>query len=291
MLDRAAWAVAGALAVALIASYAGVVRGGSLDPGGPPSSTLPQVEPRMPIRQPGSFPITISVPGSYFLTENITGAAGADGIVITADGVTLDLNGFVLSGASTGADGIDSGGANHVTIKNGVIRNWTGAGIRGGSITNGRYEHVQLSSNSGGGIIAGKDSVVSDCQATDNGGNGVEVTQASGASGSSIVSDCIVDGSVLDGIQVEYNVTVTGNTVTNSGGHGIHVLQSGNRIDNNNIQPGLGKAIKVDGSTNLIVRNSIHGAQSDVDIAAGNTSGEFQTQGFPIANPWANIGY
>ncbi len=293
MLDRAAWAVAGALAVALIATYAGVVRGGPLDPDGAPSSTLPQVGPRMPIQQPASpagFPIAISAPGSYFLTQNITGVAGADGIVISADGVTLDLNGFVLAGASAGNDGIDTAGANTVTISNGIISNWTGAGIKGDAITNGRYARLQVSSNNGGGIIAGKDSVIADCQVTDNGGNGIAVVQPL-AFGSSRVSDCTVDGSVLDGIVVDNNVTVTGNTVTNSGVDGIHAFLAGNRIDGSHIGDSAGKEIHVEAAGNVIVRNSFSGADSDLSIVAGNSKGPTENSGTPLSNPWANVAY
>ena len=293
LLDRAAWAVAGGLAVAVIASYAGVVRGGPLDPGGTPSSTLPQVEPRIPIRQPSSpagFPITISAPGSYFLTQNITGVAGADGIVISADGVTLDLNGFVLAGSSVGSAGIDGVGANHVTISNGIIRNWTGAGIKGDAITNGRYEQLQISSNNGGGIIAGKDSVIASCQVTDNGGNGIAFVQPL-TFGSSSVSGCTVDGSVLDGIVVDNNVTVVANTVTNSGFDGIHAFRAGNRIDSNHVKDSAGKEIHVEGAGNVIVRNSFSGADSDVSVVAGNSKGPTENSGTPLSNPWANIAY
>ena len=294
LLDRAAWAVAGALAVAVIASYAGVVRSGPLDPGGAPSSTLPQVEPRIPIRQPATpagFPITISAPGSYFLTQNITASAATDGIVISADGVALDLNGFVLSGASIGSAGISAAGANHVTISNGVIRDWTGAGIKGDAITNGRYEKLQISGNHGGGIIAGKDSLVADCQVTDNGGNGIAVVQPL-TFGSSSISGCTVDGSVLDGIVVDNNVTVTGNSVTNSGVDGIHAFLAGNRIDGNHIGSSAGKEIHVEAGGNVIVRNSFSGGASDLSIVlAGNTQGPTENGGTPISNPWANLAY
>src|SRR5438128_1949460 len=40
------------------------------------------------------FPVTISQPGSYGLSSNLTVPLGNHGIEITADGVTLDLNGF-----------------------------------------------------------------------------------------------------------------------------------------------------------------------------------------------------
>ena len=39
--------------------------------------------------------VTISQPGSYYLTRNLTVSSG-DGINITTIGVTLDLNGFTI---------------------------------------------------------------------------------------------------------------------------------------------------------------------------------------------------
>jgi len=44
------------------------------------------------------FPVTLSLPGSYRLTSNLTVPVGADGILITAENVTLDLNGFTIKG-------------------------------------------------------------------------------------------------------------------------------------------------------------------------------------------------
>ena len=69
---------------------------GSLTPPGAPAPTmksLAQIEPRTPI---SSAPFTISVPGSYYLTTNVTVSAG-DAIIIAANNVTLDLNGFTIS--------------------------------------------------------------------------------------------------------------------------------------------------------------------------------------------------
>jgi hypothetical protein len=47
------------------------------------------------------FPVTLSVPGSYKLTGNLIVPAGLSGVEITASGVTLDLNGFNVSGPVT----------------------------------------------------------------------------------------------------------------------------------------------------------------------------------------------
>src|SRR5689334_15197042 len=73
---------------------------GTLTPPGPPGptmKTLTEIEPRTPV---SSLPFTISAPGSYYLTGNLNGVPGADGITVNVSGVTLDLNGFTI--ASTG---------------------------------------------------------------------------------------------------------------------------------------------------------------------------------------------
>src|SRR4030095_6606576 len=67
---------------------------GPLTPPGaaaPTMKTLDQLEPRTPI---STLPFTISSPGSYYVTSNLTGVAGQHGITINADNVTLDLGGF-----------------------------------------------------------------------------------------------------------------------------------------------------------------------------------------------------
>ena len=44
------------------------------------------------------FPVTLSRPGSYRLSGNLTAPAGVHGFVIASPGVTLDLNGFAIRG-------------------------------------------------------------------------------------------------------------------------------------------------------------------------------------------------
>jgi hypothetical protein len=83
--------------------------------------TLQQVEPRVPI---SSAPFTISQPGSYYLTTNLT-VSGGDAITIAADGVTLDLNGFAIASTANPASGtavLINGGLRDITIQNGHIQ-------------------------------------------------------------------------------------------------------------------------------------------------------------------------
>ena len=99
---------------------------GSLTPPGAPAPTmksLAQIEPRTAI---ASVPFTISTPGSYYLTTNVT-ATVSNAIVITANGVTLDLGGFtisstVASAANGGTAILLSGSLSDITVLNGHIR-------------------------------------------------------------------------------------------------------------------------------------------------------------------------
>lgn len=111
------------IAVLVAACGAALFAGPLTPPSGPITSTyktLSEVEPRTPI---SSLPLVITQPGSYYLTANLNNSnAGIDSIAIESPNVTLDLNGFVLSGgrAAILVNAGAQGGA--VTIMNGTIR-------------------------------------------------------------------------------------------------------------------------------------------------------------------------
>src|SRR4029079_12515180 len=108
---------------------------GTLTPPGAPAptfKTLQQVAPRTPI---SSAPFLITQPGSYYLTTNLTGQAGTNGITVATDNVAIDLNGFALIGVSGSQDGIlvtptpAFGNRRNVAIHDGAICNWGGDGV------------------------------------------------------------------------------------------------------------------------------------------------------------------
>ena len=69
------------------------------------------------------FPVTISQAGSYRLASNLTVPAGVNAIEITANDVTIDLNGFSIVGPGVfpGMTGIQGDGRTHIRIEHGSI--------------------------------------------------------------------------------------------------------------------------------------------------------------------------
>ncbi|MES2477301.1 MAG: hypothetical protein V4640_16060 [Verrucomicrobiota bacterium] len=96
----------------------------------PVMKSLDQIEARTPLvaGQPGvaisaAGTITISQPGSYYLTGNVTiTSAAANGITVSSSNVTVDLNGFALICTSVdGGTGVSLVNASNVRITNGHI--------------------------------------------------------------------------------------------------------------------------------------------------------------------------
>jgi len=82
--------------LSLVICQSSVGQGPLVPPGAPAPTmkTLLQVEPRTPI---SSLPVFIGQSGSYYLTDNFTIGVGQDyGIFISANNVTIDLNGFTI---------------------------------------------------------------------------------------------------------------------------------------------------------------------------------------------------
>ncbi len=229
-----------AVGIAIVAMLASGARGGPLDPTGPPSSTLPQVEPRVPIDH---VPFTISTPGSYFLIKSVTGPANTigNGITIASDDVTLDLNGFSVTG--TGADGHNNYGfginvslnpSHNIVIRNGVVRDWN-YGVVGDGAHQSRIEGVRALNNKLDGIRGGPDTTITDSSAASNGeygivsfGGTVRHSEVDGntkagifVTDNSVVKDNSAHNGLGDGIAVANNATVEGNSVVANGGQGI----------------------------------------------------------------------
>lgn len=135
----------GGLAAGVLLAGARTAQAGPLNPpGGPVTSTgktLTEVEPRVAINAtntPGDaeYSFKITQPGSYYLTGDIIGVAGKNGINIAASHVTLDLNGFSVRGNGPFQDGIAAvaGGLRNIQIYNGSAVGWGRYGVDVGSV-------------------------------------------------------------------------------------------------------------------------------------------------------------
>jgi hypothetical protein len=148
-----------------------------------------------------SLPATLSTQGIYCLTGNVaTAQTSGHAIEITANNVTLDLNGWKVGGQAAGtgttAVGIYSTAAN-VTIRNGIVRGFfTGMRLEGRGAT---VQGITADQNTAAGIVVtGAGSIVQGNQVVDTGGTtAVANNNATGiaANGSgSVVQNNLVSG-------------------------------------------------------------------------------------------------
>lgn len=222
----------GAAMVAPVLVCAPALAGPITPPPGPVASThktLTEVEPRVAINAtntPGDADASPSVykitqPGSYYLTGNITGVSGRHGIEIVVSGVTIDLNGFDVSGViGTGAfDGVSVTVSNlaSITVRNGSVRNWGDDGVDLGTLssTNGLIMDVRATNNGGDGIVVGATSSVSNCTASFNLSDGIQMSFNCAASG------CVTSNNGLDGINGNVTNIISDCTAYLNGADGI----------------------------------------------------------------------
>jgi parallel beta-helix repeat protein len=195
---------------------------GALIPPGAPAptmKTLEQVEPRTLI---ASLPYTITNSGSYYLATNLTGASGFQGIIVSADSVFLDLNGFSLIGVPGSSNGIFfSGNRQDVVVRNGVIRNWGVDGIVGNGARGVHYLGLHVANNGRGGLSGDFATVVRECSAISNALWGIA------ANTGSTVSDSTARGNGSDGFIISNDSTTLHRCASSDNG-GSGFFGSGN---------------------------------------------------------------
>jgi len=180
----------------------------------------------------GGFPYAISVSGSYRLTGNLTVPVSTNAINVSAANVTIDLNGFLITGpgsTSTIPIGINSAGQSGVTVENGAISGF-GLGVQVGLFGIVRNMHTDKNGN---GIFGGLNSVIEGCTANNS-------TQ-SGGSGISCDGVCVISGNTVNGnpnlgiFCVANGCVISGNTANANGTTGINCSGSGCLISGNTV--------------------------------------------------------
>jgi hypothetical protein len=234
-----------------------------------------------------SWPVTITNGGSYVLTENISGTNGAHGVVVAADDVTLDLNGFTIAGLPGSLNGIHvAAPVVNLTVQGGLIRGWGGNGISAAAASNSAVRGVQVRGSGGHGMELGTGAQVFDCVVANSGQDGIRVggvsqvggCQARNSGGHGIVigthssaSDCTARENGGSGIVAAPQSLVLRNAVRDNRGHGV-VLEAG--------------CLVADAAAYTCVSNGIHGNALGVNAQRvttfGNGGAGVSLQGFSM---------
>ena len=280
--------------IACVAGMAGSgLAQGNLTPPGAPAptmKTLQQVEPRidvMTLAGDASTEIIINSPGSYYLTDNL-GVTKTFGIMINVSGVTLDLNGFVISGTGGGhLFGIDiKEGAGGVTVRNGTIIGYFSRGVNCRMPYGHGYLFEKLNiSDCGTGMLVGESARILDCRVHDSdGGDGIWAAAGASISGCTVVnnpshgifteggsriSDCTALTNGLKGIKVLNNCVISGCAVQDNQDGGIQAGSNTSISDctaNNNDGTGI-----ISGNNSSIRGCSVMNSQGS-GITAGHSS-------------------
>ncbi len=182
-----------------------------------------------------SLPYTITQSGSYVLTSNLTGVSGQPGIQVSADNVTIDLNGFTLQGVSGSGAGIVSSTSpqHNVAILNGMIVNWAGHGIDLTNSSQSRIERVTVKGNGGHGILGGgQNGIIRGCIARGNVDRGIVVPNVSGNGSVGLVEGCVAAANGNGGILVWAGAVVSNCSALDNTGIGIIANNPGATIVN-----------------------------------------------------------
>jgi hypothetical protein len=212
-----------------------------------------------PMDTPG-FPVTISEPGSYRLASNlVVPDAATTAIQITADDVTLDLNGFSIIGPNVctpnptrctfqgGGIGVMAVGPvgvvspANVRVMNGTVRGMGGHGIRmmgDGTVV----ERVLSVSNGGPGIVVGEGSVIDSIAKLNGSGSAIVGMIVRGCTAANnifgifvrpggVATGNIAKSNAAGGLSVT-NATAQGNTAKDNGTYGIDAVCPGALIGN-----------------------------------------------------------
>ena len=193
-------------------------------------------------RYPIYEPTTITSPGKYIVTRNITAA----GIIINvqSSNVDIDLNGFTLESTAPTDPVINVQGVSHVAIRNGIVSYGQNSIHVQGTIQVVIEDIASYYANGAAILMVDSSGDVRRCHIFSPYGEGIYFENY-GAPG--VFEDNVIEGTQSTGIRVVY---------------GRGAVISGNRLISVS-----GNAIHLSGSTAcLISRNSIDDAYADVII-------------------------
>jgi len=223
---------------------------------GPPPAEINQVTVEnglAPCDATPGFPCIIAESGSYVLSGVLdVSVAGTDAVVIRANSVTLDLEGFSIVGPGAGSGSAVSTGMElqNITVRNGFVDNFQGAAaIDLSSVAGARVVNMDVSRGEPG-VVVGEEGFVDLCI-------------VGGVAGAAIVigDRSIVRRTIVDGIS-------TGSSLA---GNGI-VAGAGSVVELNSLGAGRGTGI-VQGAGCVARLNVVESFQGDGIVTGTSTVG------------------
>lgn len=238
------------------------------------------------------YPVTLSRAGSYRLTSNLaTASKNTTAILVTADDVSVDLNGFTIACTFAAAGGafpseclpasgtgdgvaVDVTTRARTTVRGGVIRDMGRDGVRVGAQS--RVERMHIAGNGEDGISIADHGSVADTTAVGNGARGIfagaacsvsrAVVQGSGDDGISALFGSSVRwsaarGNAGRGVVVGPSSTLAGNTSVGNTGHGLEAGDDG-VITGNTALSNQGDGVHA-GLSSVVERNTVRQSGGD----------------------------
>lgn len=216
---------------------------------------------------------TLHEPGSYILGKNLfvlgSGRGGPDCLLLGEDFITVDLNGFTITGNAGKGAGIRlsddfGGGGRGFEIRGGTIAFFArGIDLKvlGGSPGQNRLERMRIEENSDFGVVMSGSTIVKDSIFFKNGI-------------CAFLDGCPARTSNGDGLSVGSNSVVTGNTSNENAGHGISL--SGGTVIGNTANRNGGSGLSVVGGS-VVAHNAAAGNAVGLSIGCpsnviGNTA-------------------
>lgn len=256
---------------------------GNLTPPGAPAptmKTLSQIEARIPITNAG---YAVGQSGSYYLTRNLHATNGQDGIIVSADNVTIDMNGFTLTGSGTnsGHGIVQVLPYYSLRVYNGKVFFWRGpskAGIYAQG-ENNQFDHIEATDNSDG-IVAMNNAIVSDCAASFNKGDGIYVGEGSR------LTDCVASQNGSFGLYLNSGCSISGCSANKNGYMGIYSV-GGSSIINCAARENDDYGIYVGAGCSLSGCSAVHNKGDGFYVGSGSTlanceSSQNLTNGFVV---------
>ena len=201
---------------------------------------------------------------------------GGHGLIIGANGITIDLDGHLIDGVGLDA-GILNNGYDSVTITNGTITQFDYGMLLNPGTSLNIIDSMRLESNQEAGLLlsdadqAGKGNIIRNNTFA---ANGAGIWLASNTRFTSIYDNAL-GGNAGDGVLIEFSSDnrIERNEISRSGGSGILMLGGGNNIvtdnnllDNGGFGIGVGEEL-LPSNNNLIERNTVTGGQGGVLVA------------------------